>query len=168
MDDMGNIIIKRMSHCDVFIRGYDREANSISKDILDLSGQLEFEKSVKLFDMKKFQNSISKELRSSYPDRRRLENQCINVIAFVKDANDVMNLPVWCMVINIVALDMLKSKMPSKCANSLATEQVQINRPRQCRLFLAFLVFSGSELFGKIVSVLIEKSELAMMESDCQ
>lgn len=115
MDDMGNIIIKRMSHCDVFIRGYDREANSISKDILDLSGQLEFEKSVKLFDMKKFQNSISKELRSSYPDRRRLENQCINIIAFVKDANDVLNLPVWCMVINIVALDMLKSKIPSKC-----------------------------------------------------
>ncbi|XP_074605041.1 uncharacterized protein LOC141858242 isoform X2 [Brevipalpus obovatus] len=115
MDDLGNIIIKRMSHCDVFIRGYERDSNSISKDILDLGGQLEFEKSVKLFDMKKFQNGISKELRSAYPDRRRLENQCINVIAFVKDSNNIMDLPVWCMIINIVALDMLKSKLPTVC-----------------------------------------------------
>ncbi|XP_053206307.1 uncharacterized protein LOC128390556, partial [Panonychus citri] len=114
MDEFGNIIIKRMSHCDVFIRGYDRESNSISKEILDFSGELEFEKSVKLFDMKKFQSGLSKELRSAYPDRRRLENQCINVIAFVKDATDVLDLPVWIMVINIVALDMLKSKLPQQ------------------------------------------------------
>ena len=114
MDEFGNIIIKRMSHCDVFIRGYDRESNSISKEILDFSGELEFEKSVKLFDMKKFQSGLNKELRSDYPDRRRLENQCVNVIAFVKDATDVLDLPVWIMVINIVALDMLKSKFPQQ------------------------------------------------------
>ncbi|XP_015782980.1 uncharacterized protein LOC107360770 isoform X2 [Tetranychus urticae] len=115
MDEFGNIIIKRLSHCDVFIRGYDREANSISKGILDLDGELTLEKSVKLFDMKKFQSGLNKELRSAYPDRRRLENQCINVIAFVKDATDVLDLPVWIMVVNIVALDMLKSKLPQVC-----------------------------------------------------
>lgn len=118
MDEFGNIIIKRLSHCDVFIRGYDREANSISKGILDLDGELTLEKSVKLFDMKKFQSGLNKELRSAYPDRRRLENQCINVIAFVKDATDVLDLPVWIMVINIVALDMLKSKLPQGKFNS--------------------------------------------------
>jgi len=122
MDELGNIIIKRMSSCDVFIRGYDRDSNSLSKEILDLSGELGFEKSAKLFDMKKFQSAISKELRSAYPDRKRLENQCISVIAFVKDASDVLDLPVWCMIINIVALDMLKSRLPpSKCFYMIIT-----------------------------------------------
>lgn len=112
MDDMGNIIIKRMSNCDVFIRGWDKESNSVSKEIVDLGGELEFEKSVKLFDMKKFQSSIARELRSAYPDRRKLENQCICAIAFVKDATDVLDLCSWVLLINIVALDLLKSRFP--------------------------------------------------------
>lgn len=113
MDDMGNVIIKRMSNCDVFIRGWDRESNSLSKDIVELSGELEFEKSVKLFDMKKFQAGIARELLSAYPDRRKLENQCICAIAFVKDAPELLDLCSWVMLINIVALDLLKSRFPT-------------------------------------------------------
>lgn len=117
MDDMGNIIIKRMSNCDVFIRGWDRESNSLSKDIIELSGELEFEKSVKLFDMKKFQAGIARELLSAYPDRRKLENQCICAIAFVKDAPELLDLCSWVMLINIVALDLLKSRFPAMLQN---------------------------------------------------
>lgn len=113
MDDMGNIIIKRMSNCDVFIRGWDRENNSLSKEIIELSGELEFEKSVKLFDMKKFQASTARELRSAYPDRRKLENQCICAIAFVKDSPDLLDMCSWILLINIVALDLLKSRFPA-------------------------------------------------------
>ncbi|KAI1289425.1 hypothetical protein HDE_08387 [Halotydeus destructor] len=113
MDDMGNIIIKRMSNCDVFIRGWDKEANSLSDDIIELSGELEYDKSVKLFDMKKFQASISRELRSAYPDRRKLENQCICAIAFVKDSTDILDLCSWVLLINIVALDLIKSRFPA-------------------------------------------------------
>jgi hypothetical protein len=113
MDDMGNIIIKRMSNCDVLIRGWDSESNSLSKDIIELGGELEFEKSVKLFDMKKFQSGIARELLSAYPDRRKLENQCICAIAFVKDAPELLELCSWVMLINIVALDLLKSRFPA-------------------------------------------------------
>ena len=116
MDDLGNIIIKRMSNCDVFIRGWDKESNSLSDEIIDLSGELEYDKSVKLFDMKKFQAGIARELRSAYPDRRRLENQCICAIAFVKDAPDVLDLCSWILLINIVALDLLKSRFPTMSA----------------------------------------------------
>ncbi|RWS12554.1 uncharacterized protein B4U79_15579, partial [Dinothrombium tinctorium] len=112
IDETGNVIVKRLSNCDVFVGGWNREANSVSKEVLDLNGELEFNKSVKLFDMKKFQAGVNKELRSAYPDRRKLENQCICVIAFVKDAPSILDLPVWCLVINIVALDMLKSRLP--------------------------------------------------------
>lgn len=49
-----------------------------------------------------------------YPDRKSLEAQCISCISFVRDYADVLQVPVWVMVINIVALDMLKSKLPRK------------------------------------------------------
>jgi hypothetical protein len=117
MDDMGNIIIKRMSNCDVFIRGWDRESNSLSNDIVELSGELEFERSLKLFDMKKFQSNVARELRSSYPDRKKLESQCICAIAFVKDTPEVLDLCSWVLLINIVALDLLKSRFPAILQN---------------------------------------------------
>jgi len=119
MDDKGNIIIKRMSNCNVFIRGWDRESNSLSKEIIELSGVLEFESSLKLFDMNKFQSNVVKELRSAYPNRKKLESQCICAIAFVKDSPALLDLSCWVLLINIVALDLLKSKLP----NSLAIQR---------------------------------------------
>jgi hypothetical protein len=62
--------------------------------------------------MKKFQSNVNRELRRSYPDRRRLETQCLSAIAFVKSENDVLDCPVWVLIINVVAMDMLKSKLP--------------------------------------------------------
>ena len=73
---------------------------------------LEFQKAVKLFDMKKFEANIKKELRSAYPSRKKLEDQCISCISFAKDEPNILDLPSWIMIINIVALDMLKKKMP--------------------------------------------------------
>jgi len=66
--------------------------------------------------MKKFQTNVSRELRQAYPDRRRLECQCISSIAFVKSEAELLDSPVWVMIINVVALDMLKAKLPpGKC-----------------------------------------------------
>ncbi|RWS07394.1 uncharacterized protein B4U79_05248 [Dinothrombium tinctorium] len=115
MDEMGNILIKRVGRSNVFVKGCSlltKESTSIGSEIMKNNGRLEQDKAMKLFDMKKFQNNIEKEIGNSYPDRRKLENQCISAIAFVKDANDILDLPVWIMVINVVAIDMLKSKMP--------------------------------------------------------
>lgn len=73
--------------------------------------------------MKKFQANVNRELSRSYPDRRRLETQCLSIINFVKSENDVLECPIWVMIVNVVAMDMLKSKLPpGKCdfyANSL-------------------------------------------------
>ena len=35
-----------------------------------------------VFDMKKFQQNMSRELKRPYPDRRKLEAQCVSVVAF--------------------------------------------------------------------------------------
>lgn len=62
--------------------------------------------------MKKFQSNVNRELRRAYPDRRRLETQCLSAMAFVKGENDVLDCPIWVLIINVVAMDMLKSKLP--------------------------------------------------------
>jgi hypothetical protein len=128
LDDTGNIIIRRMSNCDVFIRGWDRESNSLSTDIVELSGELEFERSLKLFDMKKFQSNVAKELRSSYPDRKKLESQCISIISFGNDSSDILSLPCFVMIINIVAIDMLKTRVPSVLPDNRTNNKITLTR----------------------------------------
>lgn len=66
----------------------------------------------KIFDMKKFQSNVNRELSRAYPDRRRLETQCLSIISFVKSESDILECPIWIMIINVVAMDMLKSKLP--------------------------------------------------------
>ena len=42
----------------------------------------------------------------------RLIFQCISSVAFVKNESDILEQPCWVMLINVVAMDMLKSKIP--------------------------------------------------------
>ncbi|XP_055686812.1 uncharacterized protein LOC129792093 isoform X1 [Lutzomyia longipalpis] len=116
MDDAGNILIRRYSKGNVYIKSTASGPNdetAIGADILKLPNQaLESEKIVKLFDMKKFQSNVNRELRRAYPDRRRLETQCLSAVAFVKSENDILDCPIWVLIVNVVAMDMLKSKLP--------------------------------------------------------
>ncbi|KXJ79709.1 hypothetical protein RP20_CCG028421 [Aedes albopictus] len=116
MDDAGNILIRRYSKSNVYVKSTASQPNeetAIGADILKLPGQaIESEKIVKLFDMKKFQSNVNRELRRAYPDRRRLETQCLSAIAFVKSESDILDCPIWVLIINVVAMDMLKSKLP--------------------------------------------------------
>ena len=75
-------------------------------------GLLEPEKPFKLFDMKKFQQNVNREMKRAYPDRLKLECQCISTIAFAKNEPELLDSPIWVMLINVVALEMLKAKMP--------------------------------------------------------
>jgi hypothetical protein len=52
-------------------------------------------------------------MRKIYPNRSKLEAQCILPIAFSKNAPQLLQCPSWVMIINVVALDMLKSKLPN-------------------------------------------------------
>lgn len=112
MDNSGDIMIKRVCKSNVYVKEIGSEETSVSSDVVKNNGQLEVEKSTKLFDMKKFQQNVSRELRRAYPDRRKLDSQCISAVSFVKDSADLLECPCWVMIINIVALDMLKSKLP--------------------------------------------------------
>jgi hypothetical protein len=62
--------------------------------------------------MKKFQSNVNRELSRAYPDRRRLEMQCLSALSFVKPESDILDCPIWILIVNVVAMDMLKSKLP--------------------------------------------------------
>lgn len=119
MDDAGNILVRRYARSAVYVKataggaGSKEAENSVSADILKLPGQaLEADKVLKLFDMKKFQSNINRELRQAYPDRRRLELQCLSAVAFVRSEPEILECPVWVLIVNVVAMDLLKSKLP--------------------------------------------------------
>ena len=112
MDETGNILVKRFSKSGVYVKNTIEE-NAVSNDILKLpGGLLEPEKPFKLFDMKKFQQNVNREMKRAYPDRRKLECQCISTVAFAKNEPELLDSPIWVMLINVVALEMLKAKMP--------------------------------------------------------
>ena len=88
MDDSGNILIKRIAKANVFVKISDGE-NAVSNEIVKLpSGTLELDKPVKLFDMKKFQQNVAKELKRAYPDRRKLECQVRIILLFLECFNE--------------------------------------------------------------------------------
>lgn len=138
MDDSGNILIKRVSRCGIIIKSaainsckLDQSSVTpsmcaISPEILKNDGRLELDKPVRLFDMKKFIQNIDRELRNSYPDRKKLENQCIILISFARDAVDILDLPSYVMIINIVAIDMLKSRIPNGSDRKLIQQQLAL------------------------------------------
>ena len=93
MDDSGNILVKRISMANIYVKSTEDE-NAVSKEekisnqvfkcvsaqvsneVIKLSnGLLELEKPFKLFDMKKFQQNVNRELKRKYPKRIKLEIQ---------------------------------------------------------------------------------------------
>ena len=116
MDDAGNILVRRYAKSNVYIKStasLPNEETAISSEIMKSPNlALEMEKVSTVFDMKKFQANVNRELRRAYPDRRRLETQCLSAIAFVKSENDILDCPIWVLIVNVVAMDMLKSKLP--------------------------------------------------------
>lgn len=61
--------------------------------------------------MRKYTTNINREFSRSYPESRRLERQCLSAISLVKSNNNLINNPLWILVINIVAIDMLKNRL---------------------------------------------------------
>ncbi|XP_054721722.1 uncharacterized protein LOC129231433 [Uloborus diversus] len=147
MDEAGNIMVKRVSKSNVYVKEIKTEENSISSDVIMAGGLLEIEKPMKIFDMKKFASNVNKEINKAYPDRKKLESQCISAISFVKDCPELLDCSCWIMIINIVALDMLRSKMPP-VSKRPSIENAKIGERRQMPLPLdedPYSVLNSSE-----------------------
>lgn len=87
------------------------DQSSSDGQFLSTSVTLEYNKPFKIFDMSKFKKILERESLRPCPNRRRLQSQCISVISFVVSDKKMLNLPSWIMIINIVAIDLLKSEI---------------------------------------------------------
>jgi len=118
MGDNGDILVKRVGKGNIYIKNI-LEETAVSNEILKLpNGLLELDRALKLFDMKKFKQNMHREMKRQYPDRSKIETQCVSTLAFVKNEAEVLDSPIWIMIINIVALEMLGDRMPKLGADS--------------------------------------------------
>ena len=85
MDDSGNILIKRVAKSNIYVKN-TAEETAVSNDILKLpNGLLEMDKPFKLFDMKKFQQNVNREMKRQFPERNKLETQVqINIYTIIE------------------------------------------------------------------------------------
>jgi len=119
MDDVGNILIKSFSREKIFCKGGDLNTYEVAIGNPQI-----------LFDMGKFQQIMNKELEKDTPDWNWVRLQSIASISFVENKNASLKQPVWLMVVNIVALDLLRTKVVSRSSYgkehipSLDTEKV--------------------------------------------
>ena len=71
MDESGNILLKRLSSSQVFVKN-NPEESAVSNDAMKLQqGLVDVEKPLRVFDMRKFQQNVNRELRRTNPDRLR-------------------------------------------------------------------------------------------------
>ena len=126
MTENGDILIKMVGKGNVFVQN-TLDETAVSNDILKLySGRLEHDRAMKLFDIKKFKQNLNREGKRKHPDWKKIENQVMELIrkrkylfnyfqaissfSFVKNKDNVLECPVWVMLINIVALEMIDAK----------------------------------------------------------
>ena len=67
--------------------------------------------------MRKYSNNINREFSRSYTESSRLERQCLSAVALDKSNNSLINSSLWILVINVVAIDMLKNRLQTVSKN---------------------------------------------------
>ncbi|VDM38231.1 unnamed protein product [Toxocara canis] len=132
MDNQGNIKAMARGSTPIIVQGTaEPELNCISERLTRDQGRLKTrreqaagapdeERIAKIFDMRRFKSAIVREMGKSNPNGRELLMKTCVRIALVKDGgSDPMKTPCWFMIINLVALDMLSTKVP-RALNFLA------------------------------------------------
>ncbi|XP_055346060.1 uncharacterized protein LOC129593656 [Paramacrobiotus metropolitanus] len=131
MDEEGNIHIKKVTDTPMYVRGTGNTLTAdccLSVDLLKHHGQLEPNKAAKIFDMKRFTTNISNAMKKPFIDRKKLEMQCVVNIHFGDVQKSHLESPCWILLLNIVAMDMLRSQMPELYAETHSA-QVHVRTP---------------------------------------
>lgn len=88
-----------------------------------------------IFDMRRFKSAVERESGQKEPDAKQLLLKTCVRVALVKDGADMAKTPCWFMIINIVALDMLKTKIPEVLHSSERRSTAHFcSRPPRTRL----------------------------------
>ena len=111
MDLGGNIWIKNLS----------RSLTCSVQDDFSAGASSELKGARKLFDVNRFKSDIRKLRKTG--EMRDLTKKTISIVQFGEQAEDILDQPLWLMVINIVALDFMKSKLGLDLTAAGSTEE---------------------------------------------
>ncbi|CAG9533798.1 unnamed protein product [Cercopithifilaria johnstoni] len=125
IDENGNIKAMARGLAPVIVQGWnDPTSKCIPKQLIAQKGRLKTIKDrlkgitdqqrvEKIFDMRLFNWSIEQELKQSKPNTLKLLLKSCIRISLVKDVGmSALKTPCWFMIVNLVALDVLRSKLP--------------------------------------------------------
>lgn len=145
IDSQGNILIKKIgdrnapdqNQCSIWVKSWPNGSSNnfsqaASSRVFESTPMKEIDHSdtsYKLFDMRKFRLMLEKsKLRG---DGFLNWRHCVSIISFVQNVDtsstlpqaEILDDPCWIMLINIIAIDMLKSsirseKLPARCTSS--------------------------------------------------
>ena len=117
VDSDGNIIVELLEPRNVYVKEWHRSlfeprSSCLPEEIIKRRGKLTYKDLNVIFDMKKFLKNLNCELREAFPDQTKLEQQCITVISFGRASpSDLLDTPVWIMIINMIALEMVHTNL---------------------------------------------------------
>ncbi|KHJ43436.1 MH2 domain protein [Trichuris suis] len=124
IDRQGNILAKRRGRSPVIVQGSKSpEMHCLSADVVNAKGRLDIQRVVKIFDMRAFKEAIDVELSLPNPDEQKLLYKSAIRISLVKEESHPLKTPCWLMLINIVAVDVLTSRVQTiwPCLDILQT-----------------------------------------------
>ena len=113
MNDCGSLRIVNKSRVNIFAKSWNFEDTKTRNGSFLLTRKISPGKSSVLFDMDIFLDKLDQEVRIPRPTRSKLERESLSVVAIGSDSIDMINLPCWLIITNLVALDILRAKMPT-------------------------------------------------------
>uniref|UniRef100_A0A914CIB5 MH2 domain-containing protein n=1 Tax=Acrobeloides nanus TaxID=290746 RepID=A0A914CIB5_9BILA len=162
IDNQGNIKAMARGSTPVFVQGWrDAKIACIPDKVVRMHGKLttktptctnDDDRIFKVFDMRRFKQAVERDPYETDNDAKNLLLKTCVRLALVKDGggNDPMKTPCWFMVINLVALDMLKTKLPSVCVSAVLTSvnSGMVEKNRLSRILSQTSLVPPSELYS--------------------
>uniref|UniRef100_A0A914ED76 MH2 domain-containing protein n=1 Tax=Acrobeloides nanus TaxID=290746 RepID=A0A914ED76_9BILA len=162
IDNQGNIKAMARGSTPVFVQGWrDAKSACIPDKVVRMHGKLttksptctnDDDRIFKVFDMRRFKQAVERDPYETDNDAKNLLLKTCVRLALVKDGggNDPMKTPCWFMVINLVALDMLKTKLPSVCVSAVLTSvnSGMVEKNRLSRILSQTSLVPPSELYS--------------------
>ena len=100
MDNGGNIIVNKFMSKNLYTRKSYDKLEPLDQTLPNV-----------VFDMRKFQIRMKKEIRKGSPNWKLLREEAVTTLVFVEARPEPLEQPLWVLVINVVALDLLRNRM---------------------------------------------------------
>ena len=117
-DSETEVILKKIGKCckismdpggNIWIKNLSRTVNCHTREALSTNTATPVATLRKLFDVNRFKSDIKKMTKAN--NLQSLTQKTISIVQFGEPGDEILDQPLWFLVINIVALDFLKSKL---------------------------------------------------------